>query len=111
MKIFRLRTINHKVLSVVLMTTLVALVIALAAIVLYDLRADRRTFVFDMQTQAELLGHMTAPALNFDDKQLARQNLYLLSIRPSILGGGDLRCFMTRCLPVIWLPAKSTPDS
>ncbi|HEY8025620.1 MAG TPA: ATP-binding protein [Burkholderiaceae bacterium] len=78
------RTIRQKLLTVVLLTTLVALVVGLSAIILFNLRTDRRNFVADMNTQSELLGHMTAPALNFDDKQLALQNLNLLKIRPGV---------------------------
>lgn len=78
------RTIRKKLLTVVLLTTLVALVVGLSAIILFNLHTDRRNFVADMDTQSELLGHMTAPALNFDDKQLALQNLNLLKIRPGV---------------------------
>ena len=78
------RTIRRKLLTVVLLTTLMALVIAMAAIIVYNLEADYRNFSSDMTTEAELLGHMTAPALTFDDKQLAQQNLNLLHIRPFI---------------------------
>lgn len=78
------RTVRHKLLSVVLVTTLVTLLFALAAIILYNLRVYHTNLFSDMSTQAELLGHMTAPALNFDDQQLARQNLNLLRIRPQV---------------------------
>ncbi len=78
------RTIRQKLLAVVLLTTLVALIVGLGAIILFNLRTDHRNFVADMSTQSELLGRMTAPALNFDDKQLALQNLSLLKIRPGV---------------------------
>jgi signal transduction histidine kinase/ActR/RegA family two-component response regulator len=80
----RLRTVSRKLLAVVLLTTLIALIVGLGASVYYNLRIDQRNFVYDMNTQSELLGHMTAPALSFDDKQLASQNLNMLSIRPSV---------------------------
>lgn len=84
MKVLRLRTIRQKLLAVVVLTTLMALVIALGATIVYNLRADYRNFSSDMMAEAELLGRMTAPALSFDDKQLAQQNLQLLHIRPFI---------------------------
>jgi len=40
----RLRSIRHKLMSVVLLTTLVALVISLGTIVVYDLRAITATW-------------------------------------------------------------------
>ena len=79
-----LRTVRQKLLGVVLLTTLVALVVALAAIIGYNLRADHQNLVADMSTQSELLGRMTAPALSFDDQQLASRNLNLLRIRPKV---------------------------
>jgi len=84
MKALRLRTIRQKLLAVVVLTTLMALIIALGATIVYNLRADYHNFSSDMVTEAELLGRMTAPALSFDDKQLAQQNLQLLHIRPFI---------------------------
>src|SRR3989454_192094 len=68
----------------VLVTTLVALIVALAAIVGYDLRAYHRILVSDMSTQAELLGRTTAPALAFDDPRVAKENLGLLRFRPLV---------------------------
>ncbi|MCL6485158.1 MAG: response regulator [Janthinobacterium lividum] len=83
----RLRSIRHKLMSVVLLTTLVALVISLATIVVYDLRAYHRNLVTDISTQAELLGHMSSAALTFDDERLALENLNLMRIRPRVTAG------------------------
>ena len=60
------RSLRLKLIGVILLTTLAALVVALVAIVGYDLRAYQRTWTADMSTQAELLGRMSAPALAFD---------------------------------------------
>ncbi|HTJ96770.1 MAG TPA: ATP-binding protein [Rhodocyclaceae bacterium] len=67
-----------------MLTTLVALIVALGSIVGYNLRTYHYNLISDMATQSELLGHMTAPALSFDDKQLATQNLNLLKLRPKV---------------------------
>ena len=83
----RLRSIRHKLMSVVLLTTLVALVISLGTIVVYDLRAYHRNLVADISTQAELLGHMSSAALAFDDERLALENLNLMRIRPRVTAG------------------------
>jgi signal transduction histidine kinase/ActR/RegA family two-component response regulator len=84
MKLPVLRTVRQKLLGVVLLTTLVALVVALGTIVGYNLRAYHQNLILDMTTQSELLGHMTAPALTFDDKRLATENLSLLRIRSKV---------------------------
>jgi len=77
-------SIRHKLVGIVMLTTLVALVMSLGAIIAYDLRAYHLNLIADMTTQAELMGHMTAPALSFDDKRLAMENLNLLRSRTKV---------------------------
>ncbi|HZX28401.1 MAG TPA: ATP-binding protein, partial [Telluria sp.] len=84
MKLPAMRSVQHKLTAIVLITTLVALLVALGAIVAYNLRQYHRDLVADMSTQAELLGHMTAPALSFEDRQLAAQNISWLGLRTSV---------------------------
>jgi len=78
------KSLRLKLLAVVLLTTLVAVGIALAAMVAYGLLAYHKTWLTDVETQAELLGQTTAPALTFDDAKVARENLNLLRLRPQI---------------------------
>ena len=84
MMLIRIRTIQKKVLAVVLLTTLVAVLTALAAIIAYNLKNAHDDLIKDLTTQSELLGHMTAPALTFDDAKLATENLSLFRFRPSL---------------------------
>jgi len=84
MKLPSPRTLRQKLLGMVLLTTLVALIVALGAMVGYDLRTYHRTLVSDMTTQAELLGRTTAPALAFDDPKVANENLGLMRFRPLV---------------------------
>jgi signal transduction histidine kinase/ActR/RegA family two-component response regulator len=84
MSLFRFESVRSKLLAAVMLTTLAALVVALAASVIEGLRSYHQGLVSDMATQSELLGHMTAPALAFDDPQLAQQNLNLLRLRPKV---------------------------
>ena len=79
------RTVSHKLVSVTLLTTLVALVLAISALGAYTLRAEHRQLVSDLRVQSELLGRMTAPALAFHDRALARNNLALLHLRPQVV--------------------------
>ncbi|MGC3983443.1 MAG: response regulator [Pseudorhodoferax sp.] len=80
------RTLRFKLIAVVLLTTLVALLLATLAMGVNSLRQSYQNLTADMRIQSELLGHMTAPALAFDDRQLARQNLDMLRLRPQIAG-------------------------
>jgi signal transduction histidine kinase len=79
-------SVRHKLLGVVLATTLAALVVAITAMTAYDLRRYRQGWINDLNTQAELLGRMSAPALAFDDARVAQENVDLLRYRPGILG-------------------------
>jgi signal transduction histidine kinase/ActR/RegA family two-component response regulator len=80
----RRRSIREKLVTIVMSTTLAALLVALGTVVAYDLRSYQRALQNDLATQAELLGHMTSAALAFDDPRLAHENLALLRTRPSL---------------------------
>ncbi|GAB4557730.1 MAG: hypothetical protein Tsb007_17650 [Rhizobacter sp.] len=78
------RSLQAKLVGVVLLTTLVSLLVALGAMIAYDLRAYHEAWVSDMATQAQLLGQTSAPALAFDDAKVATNNLALLRSRPQV---------------------------
>ncbi|MBW8847553.1 MAG: response regulator [Burkholderiales bacterium] len=80
---FRL-SLQRRLLGVTMLTALVALLVALGAMVAYDLRAYHEGWVADLTSQAELIGHSTAPALEFDDVKVASENLALLRLQPKI---------------------------
>jgi signal transduction histidine kinase len=81
--LFRL-SLQRRLLAVTMLTSLVALLVALGAMVVYDLRAYHEGWVADLKAQAELLGHSTAPALEFDDVKVASENLALLRLQPRV---------------------------
>ena len=78
------RSLRLKLIGIALLTTLVALIVALLAIVAYDLRAYQRGWITDVSTQAELLGQTSVSAIAFDDPRVARENLALLRLRPHV---------------------------
>jgi signal transduction histidine kinase/ActR/RegA family two-component response regulator len=80
----RPRSIRQKLVTIVMSTTLAALAVSVGSVVGYDLRSYQNTLLNDLTTQAELVGHMTTAALAFDDARLARENLELLRIRPTV---------------------------
>jgi len=77
-------SLRRKLLSVMLLTTLVALVVALGAMIAYDLSAYHRSWTSDVSGQAALIGRTTAPALEFDDVRMAGENLALLRLQPKV---------------------------
>jgi signal transduction histidine kinase/CheY-like chemotaxis protein len=78
-------SIRRKLLSVVLLTTFVALLCSLAVDIVRASVEFRENTVADVTTQSELLGRMTAPALVFNDPKLAAENLKLLQVQRKIL--------------------------
>jgi signal transduction histidine kinase len=77
-------SLRLKLFGVVLLTALAALIVALGAMIGYDLRIYHRGLVADMTTQADLLGRTTATALAFDDPRVATENLSVLRFRPAV---------------------------
>ena len=77
-------SIRAKLVGVVLLTTLVALGVALGSMVAIDLSSSRQLWIDDVTTQADLLGQSSAPALAFDDPKVAAENLALLHYRPQV---------------------------
>jgi signal transduction histidine kinase/CheY-like chemotaxis protein len=82
--VIRLRSIRTKLMAVVMSTTFAATLVSVGSVIGYDLRGYQRSLKTDLVTQAELLGHMTAAALNFDDVTVVRENLAMLRIRPAV---------------------------
>ena len=80
----RTRSIRAKLLGMVLLTTLAAVLFAVAAMTVYDARQYRRASVADLTTQAGLLAQTTSPALAFDDVRVANENLALVRSLPKI---------------------------
>jgi two-component system, sensor histidine kinase len=77
-------TVRGKLLRVVMITTLVALIIAGIAMLTSDLTAYRRSWASDLTTEADILALSTTPALAFDDRQLAEEDLTALRVRPGL---------------------------
>ncbi len=79
------RSVSRKLMLVVLATTFLALSAYGLVMLIYDLRTYHDSWVKDLTTQANIIAEVSAPALEFDDPQTARENLNLLSTRRSIL--------------------------
>lgn len=77
-------SLQGRLLGVTIVTTLVALLVALGAMVAYDLHAYHRSWVADLRSQAELLSRSSAAAVEFDDAVVAGDNLALLRLQPKV---------------------------
>ncbi len=78
-------SIHKKLLVVVLSTTAFALLITGCAMLFYDLRSFRQTWVTDLNAQADIIGLAAASAIEFGDPQTASDYLESLKGKPSIL--------------------------
>lgn len=79
------RSISNKLMVVVMATTFIALLTYGLVMLIYDVRTYHETVVKDLTTQASIIAEITAPAIEFDDPDTAKENLELLRTRPSIL--------------------------
>ena len=77
-------SVQRKLVGMALISTMAAVLIAIAAMVVYDLRLYRTGWIADVTTQAELLGRTSGSALAFDDPRAARENLELLRYRSEV---------------------------
>ena len=78
------RSVRYKLILVVLVTNLVALLVAGVTLAVYELRNYRNILINDLTAQSEILGRASAPALQFLDPASADAYLRLLEARPQI---------------------------
>jgi signal transduction histidine kinase len=79
------RSVRTKVMLLVLATTISALALSAAGLVIYDLRDYERQWTNDLNTQAEILARASAPALSFNDRETGANDLKLMRVRPRVL--------------------------
>ena len=80
----RFRSVRQKLFAGVLLTSVAALLVTGVTLFFYDLRSYRETSTAELAVQAELIGHASTAALQFDDAKFAADNLARLRGRPSI---------------------------
>jgi two-component system, sensor histidine kinase len=79
------RSVRGKLIRVVLITTAVAVCASGAAMLTYDLSVYHTSWVTELATQGAILGLSVAPALEFDDHEVAERDLGALRVRPRVL--------------------------
>src|SRR3982751_2263772 len=78
--------IKGKLTALTMLTSGVALLLACAAFVGYELMVFRAGIVDELSTTAAIVGDNSAAALAFDDPDSARQTLRSLKVHPHIIG-------------------------
>src|SRR5258706_11341463 len=84
MELLSPRSVRRKFVGLVRVATIAAILVAILAMIAYDLRLYHTSWIADLETQAELVARTSAPALAFDDARVAQENLELLRYRPKV---------------------------
>jgi signal transduction histidine kinase/CheY-like chemotaxis protein len=82
---FRKTSIKAKLTLLTMLTSGVALLVSVILFGFNDVRTFRTSMVHDLQTLADVIGHNSTSALDFDDETAAAKTLTSLEHKPSIL--------------------------
>jgi signal transduction histidine kinase/CheY-like chemotaxis protein len=108
-------SVRRKLIGIVLRTTAIALVVAVIAMLTYDLSSYRQSWVSDLSAEADILALSTAPAVAFDDRAVAQRNLTAMQARPAIrvaaLYGMDGKLYASYSRPGQAPPPSALPLS
>ena len=85
------KTIRRKLMSVVLVTTLAALLINGFALIVLELQAYRESQLAAVRTQADILARASAAAVAFNDRKEALEALRVLRDNPEVFGAAIYR--------------------
>lgn len=80
----RANSVRGKLIGIVLATTGLALVVAAIAMLTYDLSTFRKSWIADLSAEAQILALSIAPAVAFDDHDVASRNLEAMQARSAI---------------------------
>lgn len=83
---FRKATIKRKQVLIIMVVTTVALLLACAGFVTYDVLTFRADMVRNLSSLAEIIGHNTSGALDFNDPKAAQETLSALKAESHIVG-------------------------
>jgi signal transduction histidine kinase/CheY-like chemotaxis protein len=111
------RSLQTRVMLLVLATTLSALLLSAAGLVIYDLRSFERQWTNDMIATAEVVARASAPALAFNDRRTAADDLSVLKSRARILAAalytvdGELFATYTQPGVQVTFPEHPSPNT
>ncbi|MFO1458636.1 MAG: response regulator [Verrucomicrobiota bacterium] len=108
----RATSIQRKLLSLVLVTTSVALLAAAVQFVLNDYWSYRRTVLADLSVVATSLGQSAASAIEFDDAKNGAQTLGALQAKPQVVAAAIYKADGQRFVeyPSEGAPPSGVPD-
>src|SRR5687767_11378974 len=78
-------TIKRKLMLIIMLTCIVALVLACAAILFFEHRGTRQILIHNTQVMANVIGANSSAALSFKDQNAAKETLSALRAEPYVL--------------------------
>ncbi len=97
-----------------MLTTLVVLLLSAVTLLLYELVSNRKAWVADLRTHADLVAGASTTALELGDPEAARESLFLLKSQPHIQSAAlydlDGRLFASYASTNTRLNARRTVD-
>src|SRR5205814_977403 len=85
-------SIQRKQTWIIMLTCCVALLMACASFVVYDLLTFRKQMTLNLTTLANIIGNNSTAALDFNDEKAAEETLAALRAEPNIVAA----CLYTR---------------
>ena len=114
---FRNTSIQRKQMLVIMLTSVVALLLACAAFVTYEIVSYRQELVWSSSTLAEIIGNNSSGALDFNDPKAAEDMLSALRAQPDIVAvciysrdGSPFAKYLRRDLAKGFSVPKPEPD-
>ena len=85
MSVFRSWSIKQKLMSIMMATSLVALTLTCLAFITFDQISTKKSIVRKIETLADVIGNNSVSALEFNDRQAARETLKALKAESHII--------------------------
>ena len=85
MRLFQHASIQRKQMLAIMLTSIVALLLACAGFITYEIMSYRTELVWNLTSLAQMFGETTSGALDFNDPKAAEDTLSALRVRPNIV--------------------------
>lgn len=113
--LFRNFPLRHKLVSIIISTSAIALLLASAAFIVNESFSFRQALVRNLTVMAELIGNNSTAALRFDDRDTAREILAALRAEKAIVSAalysGDCQLFASyRRAPLLSEALTALPE-
>ena len=85
MKLFDSLPVKYKVMSIIMVASLVGLFLAIGVVFAYDQHMLKKAMVREISILAEIIADRSTAALSFNDPNLASENLAALQAQPAVI--------------------------